>query len=48
VVSFTPWPLYLWDNTPHTRWIGGWVGPRASMDAMVKRKKKPSLPLLRI
>jgi hypothetical protein len=23
---------------PSTHWIGGWVGPRASLDAVVKRK----------
>jgi hypothetical protein len=25
-----------------THWIGGWVGPRAVLDAVVKRKKIPS------
>jgi hypothetical protein len=34
VVSFTPRPLY--PQGPH--WIGGWVGPRAVLDAVVKRK----------
>jgi len=33
VVSFTPLPLY-----PATHWIGGWVGPRASLDAVGKEK----------
>jgi hypothetical protein len=23
---------------PNTHWIGGWVGPRAILDAVVKRK----------
>jgi hypothetical protein len=27
-----------------THWRGGWVGPRASMDAMVKRKRSVTLP----
>jgi hypothetical protein len=27
-----------------THWIGGWVGPRASKDALVKRKN-PTLSL---
>jgi hypothetical protein len=26
------------ERTPGTHWIGGWVGPRASLDAVVKRK----------
>jgi len=38
VVSFTPWPLYPQGKSPHTHWIGGWVGPRAVVDAVVKRK----------
>jgi hypothetical protein len=34
IVSFTLRPLYLQD----THWIGGWVVPRAVLDAVVKRK----------
>jgi hypothetical protein len=30
---FTPWEI-----VPGTHWIGGWVGPRAGLDAMEKRK----------
>jgi hypothetical protein len=26
------------ERAPRTHWIGGWVGPRAVLDAMVKRK----------
>jgi hypothetical protein len=26
------------EKAPGTRWIGGWVGPRAVLDAVVKRK----------
>jgi hypothetical protein len=26
------------EGTPVTNWIGGWVGPRAGLDAVVKRK----------
>jgi hypothetical protein len=26
------------ESTPGTHWIGGWVGPRAILDMMVKRK----------
>jgi hypothetical protein len=26
------------ERTPDTHWIGGWVGPRAGLDAVVKRK----------
>jgi hypothetical protein len=25
-------------GAPGTHWIGGWVGPRATLDAVVKRK----------
>jgi hypothetical protein len=38
VVSFTPRSLYPWERAPSTRWIGGWVGPRASLDYTKKRK----------
>jgi hypothetical protein len=38
VVSFTPRPLYLQGKSPGTRWLGDWVGPRAVLDAVVKRK----------
>jgi hypothetical protein len=31
VVSFTSWQLY---PQQQTHWIGGWVGPRASLDNM--------------
>jgi len=30
---FTPW-----ERAPATNWRGGWVGPRAGLDAVVKRK----------
>jgi hypothetical protein len=26
------------ERTPGTHWIGGWVGPRAFLDTVVKRK----------
>jgi hypothetical protein len=32
VASFTHRPLYL-----GTKWVGGWVGPRASLDAVARR-----------
>jgi hypothetical protein len=32
-VRFTPR-----ERAPGTHWIGGWVGPRAVLDAVVKRK----------
>jgi hypothetical protein len=38
VVSYTLLPLYPRERAPDTRWIGGWVGPRAVLDAVVKRK----------
>jgi len=37
-VSFTPRPLYPGERPPNTHWIGGWVGSRAGLDAVVKRK----------
>jgi hypothetical protein len=33
------------ERAPGTHWIGGWVGPRAVLDAVVKRKipiRRPS------
>jgi hypothetical protein len=38
VVSFTSQPLYPQRKSPGTHWIGGWVGPRAVLDMVVKRK----------
>jgi hypothetical protein len=33
-----PQPLYPRERVPGTHWIGIWVGPRAILDAAVKRK----------
>jgi hypothetical protein len=30
-----------WENVPGTHWIGGWVGPRAGLDAVEKKKSCP-------
>jgi hypothetical protein len=38
VVCFTPQPFYPQGNIPGTHWIGGWVGPRAGLDDVGKRK----------
>jgi hypothetical protein len=38
VISFTPQPLYPQERTPGIHWIGGWVSPRAGLDAGVRRK----------
>jgi hypothetical protein len=38
MVSFTLQQLYSQGKNPGTNWIGGWVGPRADLDAVVKRK----------
>jgi hypothetical protein len=35
VVSFMPWLLYPRERAPGTHWIGGWVGPRASLDVLI-------------
>jgi hypothetical protein len=38
VVSFTPLSLYPREGAPCTYWIGGWMGPRAGLDDLEKRK----------
>jgi hypothetical protein len=39
VVSVTPRPSFTpGERTPGTHWIGGWVVPRAGLDASVRRK----------
>jgi len=43
VVSFTPRPLYPWGKNPQYP-VGGWVGPRAGMDSMAKRKNLTVVP----
>jgi hypothetical protein len=52
VVSYTPQPLYLQGKRPSYP-IGGSVGPRAVLDAVVKRKipsprreSKPRTPII--
>jgi hypothetical protein len=30
--------LYLWQRTADTRWTGGWVGLRASLDTEARGK----------
>jgi len=34
----------VYHHNPGTYWAGGWVGPRADLDAAARRKKK-SQPL---
>jgi len=36
VVSFMSRPLYQGVRVPGTHWIGGWVGPRAGLNAVVR------------
>jgi hypothetical protein len=38
LVSFKPRPLSPRVRASGTHWTGGWVGPRAVLDAVVKRK----------
>jgi hypothetical protein len=38
VVSFTPYPLYPGEKAPGTHSIEGWVGSRAGLDALEKKK----------
>jgi hypothetical protein len=47
VVSFTPRPLNPQGKAPSAHWIGGWVGPRACLDAVERRKFLP-LPELEL
>jgi hypothetical protein len=37
LASFTPQALYPGERAPGTHWIGGWVGPRAGLNAVAKR-----------
>jgi hypothetical protein len=37
--------LLLGERGPGTHWIGGWVGPRTSLDDVEKRKCLPLLGL---
>jgi hypothetical protein len=41
VVILTLLLLYSWERAPCTHWIGGWVGPRAGLDAVEKRRVLP-------
>jgi hypothetical protein len=53
MVSFTPGRFTPGEIASGTHWIGGWVGPRASLDVMEKREifplsgiePRPSSPL---
>jgi hypothetical protein len=38
VVRFTLGRFTHKEKTPGSHWIGGWLGPRAVLDAVVKRK----------
>jgi hypothetical protein len=38
VVSFTTGPLFHQGKISGTHWIGGWMGPRAGLDAVGNRK----------
>jgi len=36
-----PAALHQWKETPtHTHWIGGWAGPRASLETAVTGREK--------
>jgi hypothetical protein len=38
VVSFTPGHFTPRERAPGTHWIGSWMGPRAGLDTVLKRK----------
>jgi len=37
VARSMPWTLYLWEKSPRPNWLGGWVGPIASLDTLEYR-----------
>jgi hypothetical protein len=41
MVSFMPRPLCPEIRAPSTHWIGGWLGPRSSLDTTVEKRKIP-------
>jgi len=42
VVSFTPRPFYPRGKDPGTHWKGDWMGLRAGVDEVAKRKNFPA------
>jgi hypothetical protein len=43
-----PAALHPGERVPGIHWIGGWVGPRAGLDAVTKREKFLPLPICAI
>jgi hypothetical protein len=43
VVNFTPWLFYPQRKDPSTHYIEDWVGPKANLDVLNKRKILPLL-----
>jgi hypothetical protein len=53
VISFTPRRFTFRESAPGIHWIGGWVGPRAGLDAVMKRKipstyRESNLPIIEL
>jgi hypothetical protein len=46
MVGITPRPLFFQEKSPGIHWIGGWVGSRAGLDAVVKRKIPIPSPII--
>jgi hypothetical protein len=44
VSGFTPRPLYFRETARGSHWIGGWVGHRTGLDAVVEKKNSQPLP----
>jgi hypothetical protein len=44
VISFTARPFYPGESIPGMHWTGGWVGHKASLDTVAKRKNPVSAP----
>jgi hypothetical protein len=45
VVSFIPGRFISRVKAPDTSWIEGWVGPKASLDAVAKRENPITAPI---
>jgi hypothetical protein len=46
VVSFVPWPVYPKGKKPGAHWLGGWVGPIASLNILEVREILASAEIL--
>jgi len=47
-VSYTPCSFTPGERASGTHWVGGWVGPSAGLDMVVRRKNCPAHSLVTI